>query len=139
VCDTNVLLSAFVLGLGPPGQIVNAWLAGTFDLILSGPILIEFTRNIHKPYFVSRLTPHQISDAITALLALAIQIPITTTVSGVATHPEDDLVLATALSYPATYLVTGDRKLQNLGSYQGVTILGPRAFVETVLARLRKP
>jgi predicted nucleic acid-binding protein len=47
----------------------------------------------------------------------------------VATHPEDDLVLATAVSAHADYLVTGDRKLQRLGSYQGVRILSPREFL----------
>ena len=35
--------------------------------------------------------------------------PLTAEVHGVATHPEDDLILATALSGQANYLVTGDR------------------------------
>jgi hypothetical protein len=44
----------------------------------------------------------------------------------VATHPEDDLILATALSGAADYLITGDSKLQKLGTFQSVTILSPR-------------
>jgi predicted nucleic acid-binding protein len=54
--------------------------------------------------------------------------PITVHVSGVATHPEDDLVLATAVSAEADYLVTGDRHLLSLGQYQGVRIVTPRDF-----------
>ncbi len=60
----------------------------------------------------------------------ALLTPLTVEVHGVATHPEDDLILATALSGQADYLVTGDRQLLNLGSYQGVTILTPRSFLE---------
>ena len=46
-----------------------------------------------------------------------------------ATHPEDDLVLAAAVSARSDYLVTGDKKLQDLRSYQGVTIVTPREFL----------
>jgi predicted nucleic acid-binding protein len=49
-------------------------------------------------------------------------------VQGVASHPEDDLILATAVSAQADYLVTGDRQLLALGRYQGVEIVTPRAF-----------
>lgn len=51
-------------------------------------------------------------------------------VAGVATHPEDDLVLATAISGSADYLVTGDRQLRQLGSFQGVVIVSPRTFLD---------
>jgi hypothetical protein len=54
--------------------------------------------------------------------------PVTAIVRGAATHPEDDLVLATAVSARADCLVTGDRQLQRLGSYQGVSILSPALF-----------
>ena len=50
--------------------------------------------------------------------------------SGVATHPEDDLVLATAVSAQADYLVTRDRQLLKLGSYQGVAIVSPTEFLD---------
>ncbi len=46
-----------------------------------------------------------------------------------ATHPEDDLVLATAVSAAADYLVTGDKQLQRLGGYHGVAIVSPRDFL----------
>lgn len=46
-----------------------------------------------------------------------------------ATHPEDDVVLATAVSVRPSILVSGDTKLQQLGHHQGVTILSPRDFL----------
>ena len=55
-------------------------------------------------------------------------------VRGVATTPADDLILATAVAGEAGHLVTGDRQLRNLGEYEGVRIVGPRAFVDWLAA-----
>ena len=56
-------------------------------------------------------------------------------VRGVATHPEDDLVLATAVSGQVDYLVTGDRQILRLGMYEGVTIISPAAFLDILHAQ----
>jgi predicted nucleic acid-binding protein len=72
----------------------------------------------------------QVAADLALLRRRGILVPITATVQGVATHPEDDLVLATVVSAGAHYLVTGDTKLQDLGAFEGVTILSPRAFLE---------
>jgi len=50
--------------------------------------------------------------------------------SGVATHPGDDQVLATAVSAQAEYLVTGDKNWQQVATYQGVRVISPRAFLD---------
>jgi len=57
---------------------------------------------------------------------------LTQDVHGVATHPEDDLILATAVSGQTDYLVTGDAHLQRLGTYQGIVIVSPRQFLEVL-------
>jgi predicted nucleic acid-binding protein len=59
-------------------------------------------------------------------------VALTVTVTGVASHPEDDLVLATAVSGGAGYLVTGDRQLLRLANYEGIIILTPRDFLATL-------
>ena len=46
--------------------------------------------------------------------------------------PDDDMVVATALAAEAEYLVTGDRHLLSLGSYQGVSMLKPARFLEVL-------
>ena len=56
-------------------------------------------------------------------------VPITVNVSGAASHPEGDLILATAVSAQADYLVPGDRQLLTLQSFQGVQIVSPREFL----------
>jgi uncharacterized protein len=130
VLDTNTLLSGTLTATTPPGQIIDAWRAGRFEVAISDPILAECTRHLTTDtYFRRRLTGEQITDYLRLLNTMAIPVAITAQVQGVATHPEDDLVLATALSAQAEYLVTGDRMLRSLGTFQSVAIVSPADFV----------
>jgi putative PIN family toxin of toxin-antitoxin system len=97
--------------------------------VTSEHILTELEHTLQTPYFRRRLTPEQISGAISLLRSESTIAPITTQVHSIATHPEDDLILAAAVSAKADYLVTGDTKLQHLGTYQDVAILSPRRFL----------
>jgi predicted nucleic acid-binding protein len=52
-------------------------------------------------------------------------------VAGVATHPEDDPILATALSARADYLVTGDLRLQRrVPTFQGIPLVLAADFLD---------
>ena len=127
--DTTALPSGFTNAAGPAGQVLVSWLHGQFDLITSEHILAELSRTFHKPYFSRRLGKQRIANNLALLRSAACLVSITVAVQGVASHPEDDLVVATALSGQADYLITGDHHPQALGSYQVVTILSPRSFL----------
>jgi putative PIN family toxin of toxin-antitoxin system len=86
--------------------------------------------SFQKPYFRRYLSAAQSSRFLKLLRKRATVSQITVSVHGIATHPEDDLILATAVSAKADYLVTGDTKLQHVGTYQAVAILSPRRFLE---------
>ena len=133
VLDTNVPASGFRTyghGTTPPPLLLDAWRRQQFDLVVSQPILDELSRVFQTRYFSRRLTTAQIARALRLLQTDAIQTAITVSVQGVASHPEDDLVLTIALSAGADYLVTGDGQLLRLGSYQRVTIIGPREMLQ---------
>ncbi len=141
VLDTNVLASGFV-GLAAaaraPGKLLRLWQEQRFALVVSADIQIELLNTLADPYFRRRLRLEEIEEAQLLLQNDAMSTLVTVHVSGVATHPEDDLILATALSVNANYLVTnylvtGDDKLQKVGNYRGVQIVSPRDFL-TVLA-----
>ena len=135
VLDTNVLasgISALNRSASAPGSILEAWFANEFPLVASEPILTELTRTLANPYFLRTVSPVKAHLALIAIRGRARIVPITAIVQGVATHPEDDAVLATAVSAGAGFLVTGDRALQALGAYQGVAIVLPRAFLDTL-------
>lgn len=128
--DTNVLASGFANAQGVPSQILQAWRAGRFHLVASDYILWELPRIFARAYFLQRLTPKQIEGVIALLRSEATIAPIITPVRGVASDPADDLIVAAALSGRADYLVTGDKKLEELGSYQTVKLISPRAFLD---------
>lgn len=130
VLDTNTLASGAVAPGGTLAAIIDAWRNGAFEVVISTEILVELEHTLQKPYFRRRLTAEQVGRFLILLQRRATLAPITIRVRGVATHMEDDLVLATAVSAKTPYLVTGDTKLQRLGSYQAVTIVSPRQFLE---------
>jgi predicted nucleic acid-binding protein len=70
------------------------------------------------------------TDYLTLVQQHALIIAITARVMGIATHPEDDIIFATAVSARAQYLVTGDRKRQRLSAYKDIEILSPSAFLD---------
>lgn len=132
VFDTNVLASG-VLGLtrpdSTPGELLRRWRTKSFHLAVSDHILAELTRTLTNSYFASRLSRQEIDAALVELRAAAVIQSITVQVSGVATHLEDDLIVAVALSAGASHLVTGDKRLHQLGEYQGTRLLSPRQFL----------
>lgn len=132
VLDTNILASGTITTSTPPGQILNAWRTDQFELVVSVHIIDELERTFKKSYFQNRLNPSDIAAFVDLLQNEATIIPITAKVHGVATHPEDDLALATAVSAKADYFVTGDKPLLNkVGpSYQRVKVVSAKDFLE---------
>ena len=129
VLDVNVLASGFVSRTGAPGQLLAQWTRGAFELIVSEHILTVLTRVLERPYFRRRLTAGERAANLALLRHEAILTTISAEVQGVAPDEEDDLVLATAVSGNATYLVTGDTGLRRLRSYRGINVLSPRDFL----------
>jgi putative PIN family toxin of toxin-antitoxin system len=94
----------------------------------SEPLIDELLRTLATPYFRARVSPVDAAETVALLLQSAVTL--TRTVQGVATHPEDDVVVATALSAQADVIVTGDQKLLNrVRQFEGVRFLSPREFL----------
>jgi putative PIN family toxin of toxin-antitoxin system len=132
VLDTNVLASAAIAHPGTTlATILDDVVADRFDLAVSEHILVELRRTLATPYYAARITPAAAARYVQLLISLGITVRITTPVSGVATHPEDDPVLATALSARADYLVTGDLRLRDrVPSFQGIPLVSPAEFLD---------
>lgn len=148
VLDTNILASGLV-GLpkpdSAPGEVLRLWQAGAYVLVLSNHILRELQETLEDTYFRRRLVTKDVKAALRNLAAEASVVEIGVDVRGVATHPEDDLVLATALSGSARYVVTGDRQLLKLEEYrhpatqQSLKLLSVHAFLTLLHDRLGGP
>jgi uncharacterized protein len=134
VIDVNVLVSAIIGPLGYPRQVARAWEAAKFIVISSAGIIGNLEEKLSPPRIIRRYTVDTPSTILWMQLLLGSQAELVLVplqerrvVTG---DPEDDYVLATARLARAEFLVTGDKGLLQLGSYEGVPIVSPRAFIE---------
>lgn len=128
VIDTNILASGSLVHSGNVAEIMDAIYDGRFQLASSQHILTELMRTLENPYFAQRLSTQQVVAFVSGLRAIAVVVTPTVTVTGVATHPEDDIILATALTVGADYVVTGDKHLQSVGAHGGTRIISTAEF-----------
>lgn len=138
VVDTNVLVSGFV-GYGQnsrsPSEVIRCWREGQFELLTSVHVIAEFQRTLQKPWFARQLTARQQDLALALLTKRATVVQhLPDVVAGIATHPEDDLILAAVAVSGADYLVTGDRQLLALGSFGGAQIVTAATFLAVLEA-----
>ena len=134
VVDTNVLSSGLARSTGSPRIVIDLWTDEAFELVVSEHILTELERTLANRYFQNLISQTEASDMVNKLRQKAMVTPLSSQVSGVATHPEDDLVLATAVSGNAQFLVTGDRQLLKLRDYKGIRIVDAAEFLVIVLS-----
>ena len=128
--DANVIVGAFPSLEGTLAAVRQAWREQRFTLVISEHILAEVTAAWDDSYWQRRIAAEVGQEFLRLLRTDAVTVPLTAYVSGVASHPEDDLVLATAASGEVNYLVTGDHELLALHRYQNVQIVSPRRFLE---------
>jgi len=122
--------------LGTPAQLYALWHAGRYDVLMSAAILAEMTRVLRYPKIATR---HAWSDAqhqafLEDIMALALSTPGTLALTVIADDPSDNRYLECAVEGDTGFLVTGDRLLLDLGTYEGIVILTPRAFLERLQA-----
>jgi len=133
VLDANVLVSALLgseRSIAPPSVIMRLWLDKAFVVVISSPLYAEVERTVGQPFVVDHVAESRRAQLLQVLSKRADHATIAVTVEGVASHPEDDLILATALSAQVDYLVTGDKQLLARDGYEGLRIVSPRAFLD---------
>jgi uncharacterized protein len=137
VLDTNILVSGivgFTIPDNTSGEILRLWYKKHFHLVISEPLIQEVLRTLRKPYFEKHVNPNRASRLAALLRYQSILTSINEMVEGIATHQEDDMVLATALSGGARFVVTGDEKLQKLITFKEINILGPQQFHNKIVS-----
>ena len=132
VLDTNVLASGALTSSSIPRQLLNEWRKGYFKLYISNFILEELRQVLNKPFFRRRIKVRDIDEFVDLLESEAIFVQLKINVKGIATHQEDDSILATALNARVDYLVTGDSGLQDLKQFKSIKIVSPRSFSEII-------
>jgi putative PIN family toxin of toxin-antitoxin system len=131
VIDTNVFISATFLPHSKPAKIINWIRGGKVVWVTSLEILEEITRVLLSPRVKKRhgLTAQQITKVLEGLIQGA-EITPGTSRANASRDPADNKFLACAVEGQADYLVSGDKDLTDLKTYQDIPIVSPAAFLE---------
>jgi len=128
LCDTNVLVSAFIAG-GPPSRVIEASIDGRIELVLADHVIDELERVLTLKL---GFEPERLRD-ITALLmdiAVARVDAPTPPAEAVTGDPDDDVVLACGVSAGVQIIVSGDRRhMLPVREHRGIRIVSPQALL----------
>lgn len=132
VLDTNVLVSALLFPGGAPEAVFRLALTGEIELVTSSVLLTEFGRVLAEKFGHH---PGAASERVKQVIAVATIVKPHAKVRVIADDPDDDRVLEAALASGASVIVSGDKHLLRLGTWRGIRILGPVAFLEETESR----
>jgi uncharacterized protein len=127
VIDTNVLISAILFG-GMPGELISLWKSGRIKPLASKEIVDEYITVLAYPKF-------ELSEVeINYILYIEI-LPYFDIVKAkdrpviIKNDPSDDKFIYCAKAGNAEIIISGDRHLLNLKTYQKIKILTPAEFL----------
>jgi uncharacterized protein len=124
--DTNVLISALLFN-GLPGRFLALALAGSFQLITSPVLLDELDEKLRFKFLWSPARANETRNELEMLCDVVSTINCLTII---VEDPDDDRVLECAIAGMADFVVSGDRHLLKLGSYDGIPIITVRRFMD---------
>jgi uncharacterized protein len=126
--ETNVYVSALNFG-GIPDEVLEFARRGQIELFVSTPIVEEIAgvliRKFHWP-------ANRTHEAIAVIRQFAQGIEPKEKLSVIRADEPDNRVLECALAANATIIASGDSRLRDLGSFEGIRILSPRTFLDAV-------
>ena len=128
VVDTNVLVSAFLFG-GKLGKLIPLWQRGTIRPLASKKIIDEYLRVLTYPKF--KLAEKDINFLLyQEILPYFEVINVEPGPRIIKKDPEDDKFIRCALAGKAKWIISGDRHLLALKTYQKIQILTPSDFLQ---------
>lgn len=128
VLDTNTWVSGLGWG-GPPGDVVEAALAGRFQIVTSPALLEELRRVLAYPKLAKMFGD---ADEVVELITVASQVVRPTVTLDLVRDPDDNRVLEAAITGSVDVIVTGDADLLSLDVVQGVRIVSPADFMDVL-------
>jgi len=134
VFDTNVLASGAIAKTGPVASLIDAWQQRKVQVVISAHIWSELERTLSNTYFASRLDDTSRKAFLDVVRTTTTMVTITVPILDIAMTRGDNLVLATAESAGASYLVTGGVELQRFIRHQATAIVSPRQFLDQLVS-----
>jgi len=130
VCDTNVLVSAFIHYGGNEWKVLDLARGGEVLLVMSWDILEEFRNVITREKF--GLSSDLVADVIALIIEISEFIEPESSINIISGDPSDNKFIECAVDGKAGFIISGDKHLLNLSQYHGIRILRAKEFLEMV-------
>ena len=124
--DSNVIISALHFG-GAPLSILKMAVAGEIEIAISEPIIEEVVRVLRDKF---KWQPERAAQAEGTIRELGKLVTPSQQLSVVRSDPDDDRIVECALAGKCVAIVTGDKDLLRLGSYEDVKIITVRDLLQ---------
>ena len=132
VLDANMFMSAVLKPASTPGRIIDLVRQGVVRLLVSPDILTELKTTLLTPRLreLHRKSHKWVSEFLREFSDLSELTPGETVVTAIQEDPSDNVYLACAVEGGADYIVSGDKRLLNVGEFLGIPIADPADFLE---------
>jgi putative PIN family toxin of toxin-antitoxin system len=133
VFDTVGFVRGLINPLSRWGHILFDYADG-YQLIVSEPLVVEVLDVLRRPAVVRlyRTLPGRDPAAVLAILHAAETVELDD-IPAVSRDPNDDMVLATAVTGSTDYIVSEDKDLLSIGSHEGVRIITAEMFLALLM------
>lgn len=128
VLDANIYISAAVRPDGPAGQLIERFIRGEFEIVLSPAVAEEIRRALSYPKMKEAVRTRV--DLEGWFWAIAVLAQIVEDRPPQRVCQDDDKYLATAIEGRAAFVVTGDKGFLAVKEHEGVQVITPRAFLD---------
>jgi len=122
VLDTNVLISALIKE-GKPRQLLFRLIKSKHDLITSEEILEELAITASEPRIQKYVTQQDIADFLRDVATASKIVEVKSKFNIVKEDHDDDTILSAAFDSRASYMVSGDRHLLEMGRFRRTRIV----------------
>lgn len=139
--DTNVLVRGTISPHGAAGQVLATWVAGNVALVTCAQIVEEYQDVLTRPHIRDRyrhVTPATIAVLAAALRHDAILVTLADVPPVITKDPDDDVVLACAVSGGVDFIISGDPHVLGVKVYQGIPIVTAEAFLPILRGGVRE-
>jgi len=124
VLDTNVLIDGLRDENSSAWKVIDKIFSGEIELYTSHPLEREYRRILRR-----EIEDSNYASRIESLLEIANKIEVHNIEHLVIGDPEDDKVLATALSAGATFLISEDKHLLDMDPYGNLRIVRTKEYL----------
>ena len=131
VPDVQALVQGVLSRSGPAGALLESWERRETEIVTCEEIVSTFEAVLKRPH-IQRKFAHLAGEAIVTFTAGLREQTVFVSPDEIPRivpfDPDDDIVLACAVAGHADYVISRDRHLLVLGSYQGIPIVSTEAF-----------